>query len=94
MMRWATKHLLEYEINKLSAKDSLDENEHFLLLQYQKELEILRRLKIEGIDMRGSVEDVEERLKGNSIYFIDKAEYDYIYQKSVLFDAVKNVVNS
>ena len=44
--------------------------------------------------MRGSVEDVEERLKGNSIYFINKTEYDNMHQKSVLFDAVKNVVNS
>lgn len=94
MMQWATEHLLKYEINKLSTKDSLDENEQFILLQYQKELEVLRRLKIEGIDMRGSVEVVEERLKGNSIYFMNKKEYDNMYQKSVLFNAVKNVVNS
>lgn len=94
MMQWATEHLLKYEINKLSTKDSLDENEQFLLSQYQKELEVLRRLKIEGIDMRGTIEEVETRLKGNSIYFLDKAEYDSMHQKSVLFDAVKNVVNS
>lgn len=94
MMQWATEHLLKCEINKLSAKDGLDKNEQFILLQYQKELEVLRRLKVEGIDMRGSVEDVEERLKGNSIYFINKTEYDNMHQKSVLFDAVKNVVNS
>ena len=94
MMQWATEHLLKCEINKLSAKDSLDKNEQFILLQYQKELEVLKRLKIEGSETRGSVEDVEERLKGNSIYFINKAEYDSMYQKSVLFDAVKNIVNT
>lgn len=81
-------------MNKLSKKNNLDEHDQFMLLQCQKELEVLRRLKIEGIDMRGNAEDVEMRLKGNSIYFIDKAEYDSMYQKSVLFDAVKNVVNS
>ena len=94
MMRWATEHLLKCEINKLSAKDNLDKDEQFILLQCQKELEVLKRLKIEGIDMRGTIEEVETRLKGNSIYFLDKTEYDSMHQKSVLFDAVKNVVNS
>lgn len=94
MMQWATEHLLKCEINKLSAKDNLDKDEQFILLQCQKELEVLKRLKIEGIDMRGTIEEVETRLKGNSIYFLDKAEYDSMHQKSVLFDAVKNVVNS
>lgn len=93
-MQWITEHLLKREINKLSEKQDLDEQEHFLLTQCQKELEVLNRLKVEGIDMRGDVEDVEVRLKGNSIYFIDKEEYNSMYQKSVLFDAIKNVVNS
>lgn len=94
MIQWATEHLLKCEINKLSAKDNLDKDEQFILLQYQKELEVLKRLKIEGIDMRGTIDEVETRLKGNSIYFLDKSEYDSMYQKSVLFDAIKNVVNS
>lgn len=94
MMQWMTEHLLKCEIDKLSSKEGLDERECFLLMQCQKELEVLKRLKIEGIDTRGNVEDVKERLRGNSIYFINKAEYDSMYQKSVLFDAVKNIVDS
>lgn len=93
-MRWIVEYLLKCEINKLSAKESLDEQESFFLLQCKKELEVLKRLKIEGIDTRGEVKDVENRLKGNSIYFIDKAEYDNMYQKSILYDAVKSIVNA
>lgn len=93
-MQWITETLLKKEINKLSSKDNLDEQDHFLLTQCKKELSVLNRLRIEGIDTRGNVEEVEERLKGNSIYFINKAEYDNMYQKSVLFDAIKSIVNT
>lgn len=93
MMKWFTEHLLKTEIRKLTSKRNLDEHENICLIQYQKELKILERLKIEGIDMRGSVEDLEERLKENSIYFMEKKEYSEMYQKSVLFDAIKKIVN-
>ena len=94
MMEWTTEFLLKREITKLSIKENLSEYDRIMLIQCQKELEVLRRLKIEGIDMRGNIEDIEMRLKDNSIYFMDKAEYDSMHQKSVLFDAVKNVVNA
>ena len=94
MMQWITENLLKREIDKLSSKDNLDEQDYFLLTQCKKELLVLNKLKIERIDTRGNVEEVENRIKGNSIYFIDKAEYDSMYQKSVLFDAVKSIVNT
>lgn len=93
MMKWFTEHLLKTEIRKLTSKRNLDEHENICLMQYQKELKILERLKIEGIDMRGSVEDLEIRLKNNSIYFIDKKEYENMCQKEVLFDAIKKIVD-
>ena len=69
------------------------ENEKFLLLQYQKELEVLNALKIEGIDLRGNIETVKQRLKDNSIYFINKSEFELLRQKASLFDAIKKITN-
>ena len=93
MMKWLTEHLLKTEIRKLTSKRNLDEHENICLMQYQKELKILERLKIEGIDMRGNIEDLEIRLKDNSIYFMSKNEFNDMYQKSVLFDAIKKIVD-
>ena len=93
MMQWMSERLLSYEIKELSCKDNLDENEKFLLLQCQKELEILNVLKIEDIDLRGNIETVRQRLKGNSIYFINKSEFELMKQKASLFDAIKKLTN-
>lgn len=64
----------------------------YLLQLCEKELKVLKRLRIEGIDLNAGLEDLEERLKGSSIYFMSKEEYDTMYRKAVLFDALKNIM--
>lgn len=93
MMQWMSEWLLSSKIKELSSKTVLAENEKFLLLQYQKELEVLNALKIEGIDLRGNIETVKQRLKDNSIYFINKSEFELLRQKASLFDAIKKITN-
>ena len=92
-MQWMSEWLLSSKIKELSSKTVLAENEKFLLLQYQKELEVLNALKIEGIDLRGNIETVKQRLKDNSIYFINKSEFELLRQKASLFDAIKKITN-
>ena len=93
MMQWMSEWLLSSKIKELSSKNILVGNEECLLLQYQKELEVLNALKIEGIDLRGDIETVKQRLKDNSIYFINKSEFELMRQKASLFDAIKKITN-
>ena len=93
MMQWMSEWLLSSKIEELSSKNILAGNEECLLLQYQKELEVLNALRIEGIDLRGGIETVKQRLKDNSIYFINKSEFELMRQKASLFDAIKKITN-
>lgn len=92
MMRWATEELLIQKIGELQSKSLKMEGDNVLLAQYSKELEILQRLKIEGIDLSGSVGVVSERLKNNSVYFMDKAEFDSMSAKASKLDVVRRIL--
>lgn len=93
MMQWATERLLLSKIDEINQKEDKDELDDILLSQCQRELEVLQRLKVEVIDMTGNLEMVKTRLQDNSIYFMKKEEYDSIFQKAILFDEIKKIVN-
>ena len=93
MMQWIAEHLLLSKIDEIKQKKNRDELDMVLLVQCQRELEIMQRLKIEGIDLRGSLEMVKTRLQDSSIYFMKKEEYNSIFRKATLFDEIKKIVN-
>ena len=90
MMEWMTELLLQSQINEMEKADGPD---RLLLSVYKRELAVLKRLRVEGINLSGTVEDVEARLKGNSIYFMDKKEYEIMCRKAMLYDAIKKIVS-
>ena len=92
MMEWFTKHLLNNKINELNLKVNKDEMDECIKLQYEKELLVLERLKIEGIDLCGDIDIVRERLGNNSIYFCDKQKYNEMEQKAELYDEIRKII--
>lgn len=58
----------------------------------EKEIEVLRFLDINGIDLRGTVEDFRERLKNSEIFIIQKNEFNVMKKKSEIYERIKSVI--
>lgn len=89
MMQLISEKLLESEIKDLADKKDLSNSEELLLNLCRKELSVISKLKIEGIDMTGTVQEVDERIKSQSIYFMKKEEFDQMREKASRLDALK-----
>ena len=92
MMQLISEKLLESEIKDLADKKDLSNSEELLLNLCRKELSVISKLKIEGIDMTGTVQEVDERIESQSIYFMKKEEFDQIKEKAARFDALKRLM--
>lgn len=92
MMQLVSEKLLESEIKELADKKNLSNSEELLLNLCRKELSVISKLKIEGIDMTGTVQEVDERIESQSIYFMKKEEFDQIKEKAARFDALKRLM--
>ena len=92
MMQLVSEKLLESEIKELADKKDLSNSEELLLNLCRKELSVISKLKIEGIDMTGTVQEVDERIESQSIYFMKKEEFDQIKEKAGRFDALKRLM--
>ena len=91
-MQLISEKLLESEIKDLADKKDLSNSEELLLNLCRKELSVISKLKIEGIDMTGTVQEVDERIESQSIYFMKKEEFDQIKEKAARFDALKRLM--
>ena len=91
-MQLVSEKLLESEIKELADKKNLSNSEELLLNLCRKELSVICKLKIEGIDMTGTVQEVDERIESQSIYFMKKEEFDQIKEKAARFDAFKRLM--
>lgn len=91
-MQLVSEKLLEQKINELAEKKHISNSEELLLNLCRKELSVISKLKIEGIDMTGTVQEVDERIESQSIYFMKKEEFDQIKEKAARFDALKRLM--
>ena len=91
-MQLVSEKLLESRIKELAEKKDLSNSEELLLNLCRKELSVISKLKIEGIDMTGTVQEVDERIESQSIYFMKKEEFDQIKEKAGRFDALKRLM--
>ena len=94
MMNLVSEKLLKDEIDKLDNKENLTSDEKICLSIYKRELMTIRKLMIEELDMTGSIEEFESRLKDLSIYFINKEEYDTIINKAKKYDEIVNILRN
>lgn len=92
MMQLVSEKLLEQKINELAEKKHISNSEELLLNLCLKELSVINKLKIEGIDMTGTVQEADERIGSQSIYFMKKEEFDQIKEKADRFDAFKRLM--
>ena len=92
MIQLICERLLESKIKELAEKSDLSNSEELLLNLCRKELSVISKLKIEGIDMTGTVQEVDERIESQSIYFMKKEEFDQIKEKADRFDELKRLM--
>jgi hypothetical protein len=92
MMQIVSEKLLVAKIKELTEKTDLSNPEKVLLNLCQKELSVISKLKIEGLDMTGTVQEVDKRIESQSIYFMKKEEFDQMKEKADRFDALKRIM--
>lgn len=92
MIQLISEKLLEAKIKELTEKEDLSNPEELMLLLCQKELSVINKLKIEGIDMTGTVQEVDARIESQSIYFMKKEDFDQMKEKADRFDALKRLM--
>ena len=91
MMVWAIKELFKNDIDNWS---DTDDHERFVKSIVQKEFAILDRLRMEKIDITGTLEEVEDRLKNNSIYIMSQEEFEMMRTKALKYDAMMNALRN
>lgn len=84
--------LLQNEIDKYEKLDEMSEQEKLLYTICKKELAVIARLKINGIDLRGEVREVKENLEHQSLYFIEPEKFQIMKEKSRRYDEMFNIV--
>lgn len=92
MVQLMSERLLRKEIERINSKENLDSDDIFVRSLYQKELVVLQKLAIEGIDLCGSIHEVEKRINNQSLYFIEKEKYDDMVKKTHKYDAIQDIV--
>lgn len=91
-MQLVSEKLLESRIKELTEKRDLSNPEELMLFLCHKELSVINKLKIEEIDMTGTVQEVDVRIKSQSIYFMKKEDFDQMKEKADRFDALKRLM--
>lgn len=92
MIQLISEKLLESRIKELAERKDLSNPEELMFFLCQKELSVINKLKIEGIDMTGTVQEVDERIKNQSIYFMKKEDFDQMKENADRFDALKRLM--
>lgn len=91
-MRFMSTYLIESEIERIKSKKEIKSEEKIRLHVLEKEVEVLRFLKINGIDLQGTVEDFRWQLKNSEIYIMQKNKFNEMKKKSELYDKIRNIV--
>lgn len=91
-MRLMSTYLIESEIERIKSKKEIKSEEKIRLHVLEKEIEVLRFLKINGIDLQGTVEDFRWQLKNSEIYIMQKNKFNEMKKKSDLYDKIGNIV--
>lgn len=71
-----SRKLLEQEFK--NKPDILTDSQELYYMQIEKEIIVLDKIDIALCDMRGGVNEVQERLNNSEIHFATKGEYEKI----------------
>ncbi len=91
-MQLMSELLLKREIERYEESlELMQENKLFYYL-CKKELSVIKKLKIDRIDMRGEIGKSNQRIESQSIYFMDSQEFEEMKEKARKYDAISRVV--
>lgn len=91
-MRFVTEHLLEEAIKQLEENNLKDNKLLYNLCK--KELAVIQKLKINGIDMTGTIDEFNERIEKQAIYFMQPQEFEQMEEKARKYDKICRLINS
>lgn len=92
-MKFVTEHLLEEAIKQLEEENNLKGNK-LLYNLCKKELAVIQKLKINGIDMTGTTNEFNERIKKQEIYLMQPQEFEQMEEKARKYDKICRLINS
>lgn len=91
-MQLLAESLLQKEIDKYEKLDEMSENDKLLYSICKKELAVIARLKIDGIDLCGEVSEVNKNLERQSIYFMEPEKFQIMKEKVKRYDEIFDIV--
>lgn len=91
MIQLISEKLLEREIKRLED-NGRPENSEILYYQCKKELAVIEKLKINKIDMRGEIEEVNQRIMNQAIYFMEPNEFEAMEKKARKYDIISSLI--
>lgn len=85
-----TEKLLEDTIKKIQENNELEESDKNVLVDvYKKELEIIRKIKINLL----RTNNMEEKIRNSGIYIIEPKRYNEMVQNSIKYLQIRKIVN-
>lgn len=90
-MRLISGKLLEREIKRLEDAGRPEEIE-ILYYQCKKGLAVIEKLKINKIDMRGEIEEVQKRIENQALYFMGENEFSEMEEKARKYDEICKII--
>ena len=91
-MQLISEKLLEREIKRLEDSDRPEESE-LLYYQCKKELAVIEKLKSNKIDMRGEIEEVNQKIASQAIYFMEQQEFETMEEKARKYDIIAGIAS-
>lgn len=91
-MQLMSELLLKREIERYEESPELMQENKLFYYLCKKELAVIKKLEINQIDMRGEIEEFNQSLSNQSIYFMDSQEFEEMKEKARKYDIISKVV--
>lgn len=90
-MRLISEDLLEREIERIENA-GITEDSKLLYYCCKKELAVIKKLKINKIDMRGGMDEFNQRISDNAVYFMNPQEFEAMEEKARKYDMISEFI--
>ncbi len=89
-----SEKLLKREVKRIKNDPELMEDELNVMWANlcEKELALIKRIKINEIDQRGTLEDFVKRINEQTLYFVKEEDFEVLKEKARRFDAIANII--
>lgn len=91
MLQLISEKLLEEEIKRIE-EDEISEKSKMEYCLCKKELALIRRIKINEIDMQGKIEEFNQRIERQALYFMEPCEFENMKEKAKRYDTIAGIV--